>query len=44
MTGTSIEGGRSYELVKGSYLFVPAGMPHYFASIGSDGLVITTIE
>ncbi len=43
MTGTGIEGGRSYELVKGSYLFVPAGMPHYFASIGSDGLVITTI-
>jgi mannose-6-phosphate isomerase-like protein (cupin superfamily) len=43
MTGTGIDGGRSYELLKGSYVFVPAGMPHYFASVGNDGLVITTI-
>ncbi len=42
-TGTGIDGGRSYELLKGSYLFIPAGTPHYFASIGGDGLVITTI-
>jgi len=42
-TGTGIDGGRSYELLKGSYLFIPAGTPHYFASIGDDGLVITTI-
>ena len=41
-TGTGISGGRSYTLVKGSYIFIPAGMPHYFASIGSDGLDITT--
>jgi mannose-6-phosphate isomerase-like protein (cupin superfamily) len=43
MTGTGIDGGQSYELLTGSYVFVPAGMPHYFASIGKDGLVITTI-
>lgn len=43
MFGSGIDGGRSYELLKGSYVFVPAGMPHYFASIGNDGLVITTI-
>jgi mannose-6-phosphate isomerase-like protein (cupin superfamily) len=43
MIGSGIDGGRSYELLKGSYVFVPAGMPHYFASIGNDGLVITTI-
>jgi mannose-6-phosphate isomerase-like protein (cupin superfamily) len=43
MTGTGIAGGRSYELLKGSYVFVPAGMPHYFSSVGNDGLVITTI-
>jgi mannose-6-phosphate isomerase-like protein (cupin superfamily) len=43
MTGTGITGGRSYALVKGSYIFIPAGMPHHFASIDKDGLVITTI-
>jgi mannose-6-phosphate isomerase-like protein (cupin superfamily) len=43
MTGTGIDGGRSYALLKGSYVFVPAGMPHFFSSIGNDGLVITTI-
>jgi mannose-6-phosphate isomerase-like protein (cupin superfamily) len=43
LTGTGIDGGRSYDLQKGSYLFIPAGTPHYFASIGKDGLVITTI-
>ena len=43
LTGTGIDGGRSYELLTGSYLFIPAGTPHYFASIGKDGLVITTI-
>ena len=43
MTGTGISGGRNYELVKGSYIFIPAGMPHYFASVGNDGLLISTI-
>jgi len=43
LTGTGIAGGRSYTLVKGSYMFIPAGMPHHFSSIGNDGLVITTI-
>jgi mannose-6-phosphate isomerase-like protein (cupin superfamily) len=43
LTGTGIVGGRNYALVKGSYMFIPAGMPHYFSSIGNDGLVITTI-
>jgi mannose-6-phosphate isomerase-like protein (cupin superfamily) len=43
MTGTGITGGRSYALSKGSYVFIPAGMPHYFASIDKEGLVITSI-
>jgi quercetin dioxygenase-like cupin family protein len=42
LIGTGISGGRSYALVKGSYLFIPAGVPHYFSSIGNDGLDITT--
>lgn len=43
MTGTGIRRGRSYTLAKGGYVFIPAGMPHYFASIDKEGLVITTI-
>ena len=43
LTGSGIDGGHSYELLKGTYLFIPAGTPHYFASVGNDGLVITTI-
>lgn len=43
ITGTGIDGGQSYELLKGSYVFVPAGIPHYFATVGNDGLTITTI-
>jgi mannose-6-phosphate isomerase-like protein (cupin superfamily) len=42
LNGSGIEGGVSYALVKGAYLFIPAGTPHYFASIGKDGLVIST--
>jgi mannose-6-phosphate isomerase-like protein (cupin superfamily) len=41
--GSGIKGGKSYALVKGAYVFIPAGTPHYFATIGSDGLTITTI-
>ncbi|HET7085852.1 MAG TPA: hypothetical protein VFI23_13835 [Rhizomicrobium sp.] len=43
LTGSGIEGGTSYALVKGSYIFVPAGEPHYISAIGKDGLVTTTI-
>jgi mannose-6-phosphate isomerase-like protein (cupin superfamily) len=42
LNGSGIDGGTSYALVKGSYLFVPAGTAHYFAVIGKDGLTITT--
>lgn len=43
LNGSGIEGGTSFALTKGSYLFVPAGIAHYFAVIGKDGLTITTI-
>jgi mannose-6-phosphate isomerase-like protein (cupin superfamily) len=43
LTGSGIEGGKTFALVKGSYIFIPAGTPHYFATIGKDGLSITTI-
>jgi len=43
LNGSGIDGGTSYALVKGSYVFIPAGTPHYFAAIGKNGLTITTI-
>lgn len=43
LTGSGIDGGTSYALVKGSYVFIPAGTPHYFAAMGQDGLTITTM-
>jgi len=43
LNGSGIKGGTSYALAKGAYVFIPAGTPHYFATIGSDGLTITTI-
>jgi mannose-6-phosphate isomerase-like protein (cupin superfamily) len=43
LNGSGIEGGSSFALTKGSYVFVPAGTAHYFAAIGKDGLTITTI-
>ena len=42
LNGSGIDGGTSYALVKGSYVFIPAGTPHYFAAVGKDGLTITT--
>ena len=42
LNGSGIDGGASYALVKGSYMFIPAGTPHYFAAVGNDGLTITT--
>jgi mannose-6-phosphate isomerase-like protein (cupin superfamily) len=38
LLGTSIEGGKSYPLVKGTYFFLPAGTPHQFTVIGAQGL------
>jgi mannose-6-phosphate isomerase-like protein (cupin superfamily) len=43
LTGSGIEGGKTYVLEKGAFLFIPAGMAHYFASMGADGLTIMTL-
>jgi mannose-6-phosphate isomerase-like protein (cupin superfamily) len=43
LMGTGISGGHNYALKKGTYIFIPAGLPHYFSSIGEEGLVTTTI-
>lgn len=44
LSGTGIDGGKPYALQKGSYLFIPAGVAHYFASMGADGLTIISLH
>jgi mannose-6-phosphate isomerase-like protein (cupin superfamily) len=44
LAGSGIDGGKSYDLAKGSYLFIPAGTAHYFASMGADGLTIVSLH
>lgn len=44
LSGTGIEGGKSYKVAKGSYLFIPAGTAHYFAEMGADGLTIVSLH
>lgn len=41
--GSGVTGGRTYTLAKGAYVFVPAGTPHYFATVGPAGLGIVTV-
>ena len=44
LSGTGIEGGKSYDLVKGAWLMIPAGTAHYFAGMGSEGLTIMSLH
>jgi mannose-6-phosphate isomerase-like protein (cupin superfamily) len=44
LSGSGIAGGKTYPLTKGSYYFVPAGMAHYFASMGPQGLTLATLH
>lgn len=42
--GSGISGGTSHALAPGSFIFVPKGVPHHFAQIGSDGLSVVTMH
>jgi mannose-6-phosphate isomerase-like protein (cupin superfamily) len=42
--GTGIVGGTPHVLEPGSFIFVPKGVPHYFAKIGPQGLSIVTMH
>jgi mannose-6-phosphate isomerase-like protein (cupin superfamily) len=43
-SGTGVTGGDTRKLGKGDFIFVPAGMPHYFSAIGSDGLTVVALH
>jgi mannose-6-phosphate isomerase-like protein (cupin superfamily) len=43
-SGTGVTGGDTRKLGKGDFIFVPAGMPHYFSAIGSDGLAVVALH
>ena len=40
LSGSGIEGGTPYQVARGSFFLIPAGTPHYFASMGPEGLTI----
>ncbi len=42
--GTAISGGTSRTLVKGATVFLPAGVPHHFASVGKKGLSVIALH
>ncbi|OJT98982.1 MAG: hypothetical protein BGN82_01745 [Alphaproteobacteria bacterium 65-7] len=44
LSGSGIEGGTPYTVAKGSYFLIPAGTPHYFASMGPEGLTIVALH
>ncbi len=44
LSGSGIDGGKTYAIEKGSFLFIPAGTAHYFAAMGPDGLTIMSLH
>jgi mannose-6-phosphate isomerase-like protein (cupin superfamily) len=42
--GSGITGGTPHALEPGAFIFVPKGVPHYFAKIGPAGLSIVTMH
>ena len=44
LSGSGIEGGQTFQVSKGSYFLIPAGTPHYFASMGPEGLTIVGLH
>ena len=44
LSGSGIEGGQAFQVSKGSYFLIPAGTPHYFASMGPEGLTIVALH
>jgi mannose-6-phosphate isomerase-like protein (cupin superfamily) len=44
LTGNGIAGGTPYRVAKGSFFIIPAGTPHYFSGMGSDGLTIISMH
>jgi mannose-6-phosphate isomerase-like protein (cupin superfamily) len=44
LSGSGIEGGKSYAVTTGSYLLIPAGVAHYFANMSADGLTIVSLH
>ncbi|MDP3659647.1 AraC family ligand binding domain-containing protein [Phenylobacterium sp.] len=43
-TGTGVSGGVTYPLSKGDFLLVPAGTPHYYAQVGTQGLTVMSLH
>ncbi len=44
LAGSGINGGRKFNVTKGSYFFIPAGTAHAFGNFGPDGLTIVSLH
>ena len=44
LSGTGVDGGTHYPLVKGGFVFIPPNTPHFFTDLGPDGLTIGTLH
>lgn len=44
LNGAGITGGETRTLAKGDFVFVPAGVAHYFASVGPNGIGVVTLK
>lgn len=44
MTGTSIEGGEIYHLVKGDVITIPAGVPHWFKETNGISYFVVKVK
>lgn len=44
LSGSGIDGGQTYKMEKGAWFYIPAGMPHYFASQGPAGVAIVSLH
>jgi mannose-6-phosphate isomerase-like protein (cupin superfamily) len=44
LSGSGIDGGQTYKMEKGAWFYIPAGVAHYFASQGPDGVAIVSLH
>lgn len=40
LSGTAVEGGSSRKVLKGDFILVPEGTPHWFSAIGGNGVLV----
>jgi len=44
LAGSGITGGKTFNVVKGAYFYIPAGVAHAFGNLGPEGLTIISLH